>query len=258
MIPAPEDIVSLVKKAGDAAQALRRATREVKQDGSDITEADRVSHRILTEGLEHFGFPVLSEEAASFPNPTEGPLWIIDPLDGTSDFIKGSPDWCVMVGMLAEGRPVMGVVYAPELGLVWSAAAGKGSFVRDAAGSRRLSVSAIAEPARARVLKSATHPSTRSDEVARRFGGRELVRGSMGVKLGLIAAGSAECYWREVLFGEWDVCAPQIILEEAGGTVTDGSGAPLRYGNPNRRLAGGFAASNGFLHEALIAAARFQ
>jgi len=82
------------------------------------------------------------------------------------------------------------------------------------------------------------------------------VRGSMGVKLGLIAEGSAECYWREVSFGEWDVCAPQIILEEAGGVVTDGSGAPLRYGNPDRRLANGFAASNGVLHEALTAAAR--
>lgn len=255
-IPEPEALFELVRAAGDAARALRGAAREVKGDGSDITAADRASHDMLMDGLKHYGFPILSEESASFPDPDEGPLWIIDPLDGTSDFLAGSPDWSVMVGLLAEGRPVLGIVYAPELGLLWSAAKGKGSFVEDAAGVRRLAVSRVAEPARAKMLKSATHPSKRSDEVAARFGAAPLVRGSIGVKLGTMAEGKAECYWREVRFGEWDVCAPQVILEEAGGIVTDGSGAPLCYGNPDRRITEGFAASNGILHPALIAAAR--
>jgi 3'(2'), 5'-bisphosphate nucleotidase len=253
-----EDSIALCRKAGDAARALQgNVQKTTKADGSPVTNADKVSNEILQSGLQRYGIPVLSEETqASFVEHGSGRTWIIDPVDGTSGFVEGSPEWAVMLALLEDGVPLFAVVYAPVLGMLWSAERGKGAFRQTHAGRERITVSRQQDPHEARILLSKHHNSKEAQTVAKILGSRVTQMGCMGLKVCRIAEGSAELYWTEAHIGEWDVCAPQLILEEAGGKMTDAKGDPFLYGSAQERHVPGVAAANKALHAVLVEAAR--
>ncbi|HWP61354.1 MAG TPA: 3'(2'),5'-bisphosphate nucleotidase CysQ [Candidatus Paceibacterota bacterium] len=255
-MPTLDEIVALTRQAGDAALALRGALSETKQDGSPVTAADRASHDILMAGLARFGYPIVSEESLdAIPAHETGRAWIVDPLDGTSAFLHGTPEWAAMVALVENGEPILAVVYAAQMGALWSAEKGGGAYAERDGKRQKMSVSEISNPHNAKILLSKSHQSEQSDRVAALLGSAPERRGGLGIKACFIAERQGDLYWTQAQVGEWDACAPQLILTESGGAFTDARGERIRYVSQFERPVAGVAASNGLLHEALTKAA---
>ncbi|HTR18360.1 MAG TPA: 3'(2'),5'-bisphosphate nucleotidase CysQ [Candidatus Paceibacterota bacterium] len=242
-------LIPLAKAA--AKEALRFRDTVASEEKFPVTDADRASNALLEKGLSRYGLPVVSEEN-DVVIPDAGDAWVIDPLDGSADFIAGDGDWCIMVGLVREGSPILGIVYALETDICWTAEKGKGAFLHHGTAVEKMTVSAISSPEEGTFLVSKAHPSDKANTVLAMLRAKSRAIGSIGIKFGTIAGGNAEMYATDAPLGEWDVCAPQLILEEAGGKVTDLSGNAIRYGAPARRLLNGCAASNRALHPALL------
>lgn len=241
---------------------------EHKADGP-ATDADRLADRVILEHLRaHFPpdtYGYLTEESVDDASRlARGRVWIIDPIDGTRDFIRGTGHFAVQIGLVERGeqgifRPVVAVVLRPTAGLLCTAIAGRGAWRRAMDGTdvpQRLRVSTRDGIGRLRAVVS---NADRTSRLARFIHGLGLESyyniGSLGVKVCLIASGEAELY---VVTGlgkvkEWDTCAPELILQEAGGRMTDLCGRPLYYNRPDPRMHAGLLASNGPAHGQLSA-----
>ena len=237
---APADLLPGVLKLVDAASAAilevyaAGATVELKADDSPITQADRAAHRLLADGLPRLaaGIPVLSEESdeahAYAVRGSWRTLWLVDPLDGTKQFINRNGEFTVNVALIEDGRPVLGVVAAPAMGTTYYAADGVGSF--------RVTGGGVAAPTRVRragatvvVVGSRSHRGDSLDAVLAKLGKFELRPMGSALKICLVADGAADFYPRLGPTSEWDTAAAQAVLEIAGGAVTTTSGEPLRY-----------------------------
>lgn len=220
----------------------------LKTDGSPITNADTASHTCICDKLRPFGYPILSEEGET-PEHLERAerFWIIDPLDGTKDFIEQTGEFSIMIGLAGGGKAVMGVVYQPTEDRMYYAVRGEGAYVR--VGNEepvRLHVSDISDPRDARFVVSRHHLDEKTKAFVKQCGATRLLRcGSIGVKLGLLAEGKVDAY---ATFTNktniWDICAPSLILEEAGGKVRDCLGNEFRYDGLNIRNEYGIFAGN--------------
>ncbi len=177
-------------------------------------------------------------------------VWIIDPLDGTAEFIAHNGEFCIMIGLALAGRPVVGVVYQPIDDILYAAALGTGAFVEEFGARYRLSVSKQQEIKKLRLVVSRSHRPQLVDSVIARMGlQRERTIGSVGLKIGLIARGRADFYVHpNAGTKEWDTCAPDIIVHEAGGSMTDCWGRPLRYNQTDVVRRFGVLASHRILH----------
>jgi 3'(2'), 5'-bisphosphate nucleotidase len=224
-----------------------------------VTEADRRASRILTSGLAA-AFPtdaVLSEEE---PDDVQDRLskervWIIDPIDGTAGFIKKDGDFAVQVGLAVNGEPVVGVVCLPYHDVLYSASRGGGGFVYKGKGEpEALRVSSKADFGQMNLAISRNHPSPKMAKVIETFGvKRSMKRGSVGLKIGLIAERACDMYIHlSPRTKVWDTCAPQVILEEAGGQLTDLFGERYTYHRRDVQNLGGIVASNGISHRAAV------
>jgi 3'(2'), 5'-bisphosphate nucleotidase len=230
-----EPAVALARQAGAAILAIYRSGFSVahKDDRSPLTEADLAAHRILVDGLQALTpeLPVLSEESAHVPYAQRHRwhrYWLVDPLDGTREFVKRNGEFTVNVALIDDGRPVLGVVYAPDRDeLAVATSAGGATLVRDGTG-RRLRVGAR-HPGPWRVAGSRSHKDPRMDRFLAALGAHELVAVGSSLKFVLVAEGAADVYLRFGPTSEWDTAAGQCVLEAAGGRVTDLAGAPLRY-----------------------------
>ena len=253
--------LELARCAADAVADVysRRFDVEAKSDGSPITEADRRANEIILKGLAD-AFPddaVLSEESRFEGDAnTDGRLWMVDPLDGTADFAGRTNDFAIMIGLCLDGRPVLGVVAAPALGRTWFGGTGLGAWERTADGDRALAIEAPAPDAAIRVLVSRKHRPPKVEALIDALGHAEtFARGSVGVKCGLIAAGEADVYLHPSRgTSAWDACAPQAIMEAAGGLLTAAHGAPLRYDPTRPANAEGLLAATSTLHRRVLSA----
>lgn len=250
------DDLGLALELADAADAITVGRYlaadlavETKPDLTPVTEADRGVERAIRELLARLrpGDGVVGEEYGSSGFP-EGPRrWIVDPIDGTKNYVRGIPVWATLLALEAADELVVGVVSAPALGRRWWASRGAGAFVleRGASGPRRLSVSRVGSMADAQLCFSELADWPRPDavlELARRCW-RSRGFGDFWNYM-LVAEGAAEIAC-EPEVSLWDLAALQVIVEEAGGRFTDLSGA--------RTAAGGDAlASNGLLHDAAL------
>lgn len=258
--------IALARKAG--AAILEHYAREIISEnkiGIDdrsepVTEADREASRIIVQGLSE-AFPadaILSEEEV---DESEGRLaservWIIDPIDGTFGFIRKDGDFAVQIGLAENGEAVVGVVYLPAHQTLYYASKGGGAFlVQNENEPIRLSVSANTDFSEMNIAVSRDHRSPKMSRIVKELGlKQEVGRGSVGVKIGLIAERLCDLYVHlshRTKF--WDTCAPQVILEEAGGKVTDLFGSEFRYDIGNVMNLNGILASNGVSHEQVLA-----
>ncbi len=229
---------------------------EQKADGSPVTIADTRSNEILIEQLTKTGIPILSEESTGVALPYPERMWIIDPLDGTKDFIKRNGDFSVMVGLLEAGRPTLGVVYAPVHETLYYATLNEGAYiVRQNSEPKKMTVSGR-EMEELRCIRSINHFTPRMEAVAEKLHATLHPHGSIGIKAGLLSAGEGDFFFSWGNFGEWDVCAPEIIVQEAGGRVTDVYGNALSYGTRDHRLEHGIVFSNSVCHEHILEALR--
>lgn len=223
-----------------------------------VTEADRMASRLIVDGLSE-AFPddaVLSEEEKDDPlaRLTKRRAWIIDPIDGTAGFVQKDGDFAVHIGLAEDGAPVAGIVYLPNYDVMYFASKGGGSFaVRDGE-TTQLAVSKKDRFAQMKLAVTRHHWSNRMNRVIKEFGfSNTCRRGSVGLKIGLIAEGKCDIYIhlspRTKL---WDICAPQIILEEAGGKLTDIYGSKAQYDIEDLQNHNGILASNGVAHDEAV------
>jgi len=219
-----------------------------------VTEADRAASRLIVEGLSKT-FPddaILSEEERDDPEHrlSKNRAWIIDPIDGTAGFVQKDGDFAVQIGLAEGGEAVAGIVYLPFHDAMYFAAKGRGGFVTRRHQTSPLRASYKSDFHKMKLAITRNHWSKKMDRVIEDFAFQETVRrGSVGLKIGLIAEATCDIYIhvspRTKL---WDTCAPQIILEEAGGKVTDIFGSPMRYDVSDLQNHNGILATNGVSH----------
>ncbi len=253
--------IDLAREAGDVILEFYRNGFEAEEKiGADnfvepVTIADKTASRIIVDGLES-RFPgdgILSEEEPDTHHRlSRSRVWMIDPLDGTAGFIKRDGDFAVQIGLVENGWPILGVVHLPNENVTYFAAKDVGAFVTTGDESpRRLEVSGESDLTRINMAASRNHYSPRMKRVVDAFRvAREIRRGSVGLKVGLIARRKADLYIHlSPHTKQWDTCAPQIILEEAGGHLTDIFGGRIAYNTPDVRNHNGILASNRTVHE---------
>ena len=237
-----EPVTTLARQAGDGILSIyntRNGTEfENKVDGSPLTKADLLAHEILVRGLKKLSLdiPILSEEDA-LPDfsirTTWKSYWIIDPLDGTKEFINRTDEFTVNVALIEDGIPVLGVVHVPAENSTYFGQKGLGSWLRHGDHTTPISIKKMPPSDKLRIVASRRH----GEEALRRLLGRFSAKGieyetiSIGssLKLCLVAEGRADFYPRLAPTSEWDTAAGQAIVEAAGGIVTDTNLKPLRY-----------------------------
>jgi 3'(2'), 5'-bisphosphate nucleotidase len=259
--------VELARRAGEAALAFYgKPLRVEHKDEFDepVTQADRTVNELIVRALGE-SFPadgVLAEESVDAPERlSRGRVWMVDPIDGTKGFIAGTGDFAVQIGLAVGGRAALGVLYAPATDVLYWAARGHGSWVlrptseADAVPEpERLRVSGETELARTRLAESRSHRSPKMDEVVRALGVKaEVMSHSVGIKVGLLVERQADLYIHmSPKTKQWDTCAPEAVLAEAGGRMTDIWGGPLLYNTPDVLNRNGLVASNGAAHDSVI------
>ncbi len=250
--------------AGDALREAYERFQVVPDAPADIsTEADRRSQEIILTFL-HQTFPgdaLCAEEETSTLSQAEqtgSRLWIVDPIDGTRGFARKNGEFSVMIAFVDENRPVVGVVLEPAKNRLTYAVAGQGCWRQDGQTAQPVAcrVSAIAELAKATLTQSHSRkPGVRSRQVEALNPARIAETYSAGIKLALVARGEADLYLNTYeAFHDWDICAGQVLVQEAGGKVTGICGQELRYGLPGAWQRNGLLASNGLLQQAAIMA----
>lgn len=260
-----ETAISLARTAGQkileyyAVEIIAEEKYGVDNFAEPVTAADRASSRIIVDGLSA-AFPddfVLSEEEADVPHERieNSRVWITDPIDGTWGFIKKDGDFAVQIGLATDGEPAVGVVYLPAHGRLYYGSKGNGSFVVDGNSEPvRLKASTNTDFSKMNLAVSRNHRSPKISRIIREFGlKKEIQRGSVGLKVGLVAEAICDLYIHlspRTKF--WDTCGPQIILEEAGGALTDLFGERIRYEISDVQNHGGIVAANGAAHAEVI------
>jgi len=209
-------------------------TVEKKDDESPLTAADMAAHHALVDGLRELtpDLPVLSEESAQLPFDVRRAwttYWLIDPLDGTREFVKRNGEFTVNVALIDAQRPVLGVVHVPVTNVTYFAASGNGAF-RVAPGEAPQPIhTRLRGAGPLRVAGSRSHGSATLEAFLGRIGEHDIVRIGSSLKSCLVAAGEADIYARLGPTSEWDTAAAQCVVETAGGRVTDTQMQPLRY-----------------------------
>jgi 3'(2'), 5'-bisphosphate nucleotidase len=180
-------------------------------------------------------------------------VWIMDPLDGTAEFIAHNGEFVIMIGLAVDAAPVVGVVYQPISDVLFAASKGQGAYVEEFGERHRLRVSEETDIVKFRLVVSRSHRPPLIDTIIKEMGlQRERSIGSVGLKIGLIARGQAEFYVHpNPLTKQWDTCAPDIIVSEAGGVMTDCWNRPIRYNREDVKNRFGVLASNGPQHQEL-------
>ena len=250
-------VLGLVKEAGSRALEIYQSSFSVeyKADSSPITEADIAVNKMLVNGLEQYGWPILSEELVDNKERIGASrVWIIDPIDGTKGFIDKKGDFSIMVGLEQEGCPIFGVVYQPTEGKLYYAQKGEGAFLIKEKSKKRLHVSDVSNIRDARLVISRNHFSKEMKEQVGAIKPRKVVHiGSTGLKAALIAERKADFFFSPTPYmGQWDLCAPHIILEEAGGKMTGIHGEELIYNREEVKNLYGVLATNSKLHSQLL------
>lgn len=256
-----ETAIRLAREAGAIVRTFYDVPLTVrwKDPTEPVTEADRAVNAYLVKQLK-LHYPqdgVLAEESKDdLTRLQRERVWIVDPLDGTAEFIAHNGEFCIMIGLAVAGRPVVGVVYQPIDDVMYAATLGAGTFVEEFGDRYRLHVSQEQDIKKLRLVVSRSHRPQLVNTVIERMGlQRERSIGSVGLKIGLIARGRVEFYVHpNAGTKEWDTCAPDIIVQEAGGVMTDCWERALRYNQPDVVRRFGVLASHRVLHNQIAGA----
>jgi 3'(2'), 5'-bisphosphate nucleotidase len=231
-----DDARALAKQAGDKILQIYNTEFAVqeKDDKSPLTAADMASHTAIVAGLEKLtpDIPVLSEESATIPFAERSAwdtYWLIDPLDGTKEFIKRNGEFTVNIALIDKGVPVLGVVHVPVSGVTYAACEGQGALKEvPGEGEQAIHVRKLGQGPVA-VVGSRSHQGDSLKAFLARLGDHEMVSMGSSLKICLVAEGVADVYPRLGLTSEWDTAAAHCVVNQAGGSLTDLEMRPLRY-----------------------------
>ena len=230
-------VAAIAREAGERILEIARrgATAREKEDRSPVTDADEAAHRMIVERLRALtpDIPVVSEESAEPAGAGGAPgFWLVDPLDGTREFIDGNDEYTVNIALVEAGDPVLGVVLAPARGVLYGGAADQGAW-RQYRDAPRTPIAARSVPETGPVAAiSRSHSNAETDAWLARAGVTETVRAGSSLKFCLIAEGTVDVYPRLGRTREWDTAAAHAVLSAAAGSVSTLAGTPLTYGKP--------------------------
>ncbi|TSD02986.1 MAG: inositol monophosphatase [Parcubacteria group bacterium Athens0714_16] len=250
-------VIDIIKKAGDILLEYYKKDYPVfeKDNKTPVTEADFSSEKFICEELrKNFDYPILSEETVNDKNRLQSEfVWIVDPLDGTKDFISGSGEFTVVIGLSRKQTPFLGAVYRPTTKELYFAETGNGAYLQKYNNEPiRLSVSNVNIFTESKIVSS--HFNDEFEKVIEQINPKSKTRvGSVALKACLIAEGKFDAYF---YFGsrmsEWDTCASEVIVKEAGGNISDLFGKQRLYNQSDTVRRNGVIISNGLLHDKLI------
>jgi 3'(2'), 5'-bisphosphate nucleotidase len=227
---------ALARRAGAAILEIYAGSFavETKSDDSPLTAADMASHRLIVQGLRELtpDIPVLSEESRSLDwsvRQTWERYWLVDPLDGTREFVKRNGEFTVNIALIENHVPVLGVVLVPLTGELYYGVTGDGAFLETAPGAMPQPIATRPAASIPIVAGSRSHGNERQLAMLEHLGYHRLVSVGSSIKFCMIARADADLYLRLGPTSEWDTAAAQCVLEQAGGAVLDLAGEPLRY-----------------------------
>ncbi|WP_240126783.1 3'(2'),5'-bisphosphate nucleotidase CysQ [Thermomonas alba] len=243
-----EGVIGIAQRAAAAILAVYEGEFAVqhKDDRSPLTAADLAAHRCIVEGLQALtpNIPVLSEESRAIDIAERRRwrrLWVVDPLDGTREFVKRNGEFCINIALVEDGVAVFGLIQQPVTGALWHGAPGRGAFRREDAADCPIHAR-IPAAAPLRIAASRSHRDARTQALLDALPGSEVVGCGSALKFCRIAEGAIDLYPRFGPTSEWDTAAGQAIVEAAGGAVLDARGRPLRYNQRDILINGDFIA----------------
>ncbi len=231
-----DTIVALSRKAGDAILKIYSTDFAVqeKDDNSPLTKADMAAHKVIDEGLRAITplLPIISEESGLLPFEERrkwSRYWLVDPLDGTREFVKRNGEFTVNIALIDGDRPVLGVVHAPVTNTTYTGVSGMGATMRIGDATPKPIRVASTSANTVRVVGSRSHRGASLDAFLESVGEFEMLPMGSSLKFCVVAEGKADIYPRLGLTSEWDTAAAQAVVEQAGGAVLQLDGTPLRY-----------------------------
>ncbi len=236
-----EELTKLTAQAAETILDLAtRADVRTKADGSPVTAADEAAEALICAGLQRLApaLPIISEEQASREKPTaigRGSYFLVDPLDGTREFIAGRDEYTINIALMSDSTPMLGIICAPALGLTWRGIVARGAD-RIARGGEATAAPIHTRPRPPRevaLVVSRSHLDARTRAYVDGFPAAKLVQSGSSIKFCRVAEGAADIYPRLAPTRDWDIAAGHAILKAAGGGVTAPDGAPLHYATPD-------------------------
>jgi len=248
-----------IKAAQEASNAILEIYQKgyntfTKTDDSPVTDADLKSNKIIKEILSITKYSILSEEDIDDQNRlSKDTIWIIDPLDGTSDFIDKTGEFTVMIALVQNKKPILGVISWPTEKTLFVAQKNCGAFRYSNDKWDKISVTKIDEMSKCRTVGSRHHLSDKEKEFIEKIGIEDFTSIGSSLKVGKISSGQAEAYITTTnKMKEWDTAASYCIILEAGGKMTDMLGNDLKYNNKNVHHQNGILVTNGLIHEKIL------
>jgi 3'(2'), 5'-bisphosphate nucleotidase len=255
-IPELDIAIEAAKEAGNAILEIYQRNFEIskKKDDSPITEADLKSNEIIKEILSQTEHAILSEEDKDDQSRlSKDTIWIVDPLDGTSDFIDKTGEFTVMIALIKNKKPILGIIGWPTEKIFFVAQKGSGAFRYSNDEWRKISVTTLAELSKCRVVGSRHHLSDKEKLFIKKLGVKDFTSIGSSLKVGKISSGEAEAYITTTnKMKEWDSAASYCIISEAGGKMTDMLGNDITYNNKEVFHQNGILVTNGLIHDKIV------
>ena len=254
-LPETELAVHAVKEAGDAVMKIYKHdfVTTFKKDNEPLTEADLKSNNIIKKIIASTGYPILSEESLDDKKRLDhDKIWIIDPLDGTSDFVSKSGEFTIMIALVNKHEPILGVIYWPINDILYVAQKGGGAHKFANGVWEKLVISKRLELCNCRVLGSRHHLSSNEANFLKQLNVEKFSERGSSLKVTDICSGTAELYFTMTnKIKQWDTCASNRLIIEAGGRMTDMFGNKLEYNTKNIYHKNGILVTNGIIHDVI-------
>ena len=248
-----------IKAAQEASNVILKIYEKdyntyTKTDNSPVTDADLTSNKIINEVLSNTKYSILSEEDIDDQSRlSKDMIWIVDPLDGTSDFIDKTGEFTVMIALIQNKKPILGVIAWPTEKTLFVAQKNCGAFRYSDNKWDKISVTKINELSKCRTVGSRHHLLEKEKEFIKKMGIKDFTSIGSSLKVGKISSGQAEAYITTTnKMKEWDTAASYCIISEAGGKMTDMLGNELTYNNKNVYHQNGILVTNGLIHDKIV------
>jgi len=255
-LPEAKLAIQAAIKAGKQVMSVydKDFSSTLKSDNEPLTEADIKSNDIILKTISSFDHPILSEESVDDKKRLDfKKIWIVDPLDGTTDFVKKTGEFTIMIALVENNKPILGIIYWPTKKQLFLAQKGQGAFQLNDGNWKKISVSNISELNNCRAVGSRHHISEKERNLLELLKISKFTSKGSSLKVTDISSGTAELYFTTTnKMKQWDTCASYCIIKEAGGKMTDMHGNDLKYNTVLLNHENGLLVTNGLIHNKII------
>ena len=248
--------INAIIEAGDIVMKIyeRGFSTTIKKDNSELTEADIKSNEIIQKIISVSGYPILSEENIDNKNRlNHEKIWIVDPLDGTSDFVSRTGEFTIMIALVEKNKPILGVIYSPVNKTLFIAQKNEGAYKINDGNCLKLRINSVSELEKCCALVSRHHLSDKDRRFLLKSRINKFTQRGSSLKVTDICSGNAELFFATTNnMKQWDTCASYCLIKEAGGEITDMLGSELRYNTDILNHQNGILVTNGLIHKQIV------